>query len=225
MALAVLAILIALPSIPARAQSNNNNPSPGDLRREARQLSSDMDDPNFDWTKAPKRLQQYFADFRSVMQNMAGEDRFQFAQDLMQQMLPVMQRHQDQIQKAIQLAFLMDLQEPLGCSDDEFSALVPLLQNVATAQQEVQGGRQRFARFFGQQSTIPATTPVEQATNDLQSALDDTNSSGELIQTKLDALRHAKDGARQNLRAAQDALRQVLTVRQEAVLVTRGFLE
>jgi hypothetical protein len=139
--------------------------------------------------------------------------------------MPTMQRHQDQIQKAMTLAFLLDLQQPLGCSDDEFSALVPLLQNVATAQQEVQGGRQRFARFFGQQSTIPATTPVEQATTDLQAALDDTNSSGELIQTKLDALRHAKDAARQSLRAAQDALRQVLTVRQEAVLVSRGFLE
>jgi hypothetical protein len=215
--------LFGLATASARAQSNDA-PSPGDLRREVRQLAADLDDPAFDWTKAPKRLQQFFADFRNVMQNMNGDDRPQFAQDLMQQMMPVMQRHQDQIQKAMQMAFLLDLQAPLGCSDDEFAALSPLLQNVATAMQEVQGGRARFARFFGGQSSQPLT-PVDQATKDLQAALDDTNSSADLIQTKLDALRHAKDAAKQNLRAAQDALRQVLSMRQEAELVRRGFLD
>ena len=143
----------------------------------------------------------------------------------MQQMMPVMQRHADQIQKAIQMAFLLDLQKPLACSDDEFAAVAPLLQNVVSAQQELTGMRQRFARFLGPQLSKPAPSPVEQATADLQAALDDTNSSPELIQTKLDALRHARDAARQNLRAAQDALRQVLTERQEAELVYAGMLD
>lgn len=220
----VLGFLIGLAPMSAGAQTNGS-PSPGDVRREFRQLAADLDDPNYDWTKAPKRLQQYFTDFRSVMQSMSGEDRFQFAQDMMQQMMPVMQRHQDQIQKAMQMAFLIDLQAPLGLSDDEFAALAPLLQNVATATMEVQGGRARFARFFGQQQSTQPNSPVDQATKELQAALDDTNSSADLIQTRLDALRHAKDAARQNLRAAQDALRQVLTLRQEAELVTRGFLD
>jgi hypothetical protein len=231
--LVVLGILIGTTAAPAWAQSTTPPtptrstlpPTPGDVRREARQLASDLDDPNYDWTKAPKQFQQYFADFRAVLQDLGDDERRQFAGDIMQQMMPVMQKHADQIQKAIQMAFLLDLQKPLGCSDDEFAAVEPLLQNVVSAQQELQGGRQRMARFFGQQLSNQALSPVEQATTDLQAALDDTNSSPDLIQTKLDALRHARDAARQNLRAAQDALRQVLTERQEAELVSRGMLD
>lgn len=223
--LIVLGLLIGGVTTPAGAQSTSTlPPTPGDVRREARQLASDLDDPNYDWTKAPKQFQQYFTDFRAVIQTLADDERRQFFGDTMQQMMPVMQKHADQVQKAMQMAFLLDLQKPLGCSDDEFAAVEPLLQNVVSAQQELEGTRQRMARFLGQQLSKQTPTPVEQATNDLQAALDDTNSSPDLIQTKLDALRHARDAARQNLRAAQDALRQVLTERQEAELVSRGML-
>lgn len=224
--LIVLGLLVGTVATPTGAQSTSTlPPTPGDVRREARQLSSDLDDPNYDWTKAPKQFQQYFSDFRSVIPTLSDDERRQFFTDTMQQMMPVMQRHADQIQKAIEMAFLLDLQKPLGCSDDEFAAIAPLLQNVVSAQQELRGGRARMARFFGAQLSKPAPSPVGQATDDLETALNDTNSSPDLIQTKLDALRHARDAAQQSLRAAQDALRQVLTERQEAELVTRGMLD
>jgi hypothetical protein len=43
--------------------------------------------------------------------------------------------------------------------------------------------------------------------------------------SELDTLRQAKSKASQDLTVARDALRAVLTVRQEAVLVDRGILD
>jgi hypothetical protein len=46
-----------------------------------------------------------------------------------------------------------------------------------------------------------------------------------VIKTKLDAVRQARSKARQDLIAAQQDLKSVLTERQEAVMVLNGFLD
>jgi len=45
------------------------------------------------------------------------------------------------------------------------------------------------------------------------------------INVKLTALRAAKEKARQELAAAQQSLRQLMTIRQEAVLVLNSLLD
>lgn len=209
------------------------------LQQEVRQLATDLDDPNYDYSKAPDRIRQAFQDMRTVTNNMDPDEARQFRMDLMQQVLPVFQRNQAKIQKAMQMAFLKDLQQPLGASDDEFAVIRPLLEKVVDAQNEAGGGAGRFRRFGGfggapgQQNNntqnaapnAPALSPVDQATQDLQAAVDDPNINSDVIKTRLDTLRQVKSKASQDLTVARDALRAVLTVRQEAVLVDRGVLD
>ncbi len=201
------------------------------LQQEVRQLAADLDDPNYDYSKVPDRIRQSFQDMRSVTNSMDPDEAQQFRMGLMQQVLPAFQRNQAKIQKAMQMAFLKDLQEPLGATDDEFAVIRPLLEKVVDAQSEAGGGTARFRRFGppGQpnnnsQNAQPLS-PVDQATTDLQTAIDDPNANSDVIKTRLDTLRQAKSKASQDLMVARDALRAVLTVRQEAVLVDRGVLD
>jgi hypothetical protein len=202
-----------------------------ELQQEVRQLAADLDDPNYDYSKAPDRIRKAFQDMRNVTNSMDPDAARQFRMDMMQQVLPVFQRNQAKIQKAMQMAFLKDLQEPLGATDDEFAVIRPLLEKVVDAQSEAGGGRARFRRFGpgGQQNNNSQNTqplsPVDQATTDLQAAIDDPNSNSDVIKTRLDTLRQVKSKASQDLTVARDALRAVLTVRQEAVLVDRGVLD
>jgi len=206
------------------------------LQQEVRQLAADLDDPNYDYSKAPARIRQAFQDMGSVTNNMDPDEARQFRADLMQQVLPVFQRNQAKIQKAMQMAFLKDLQEPLGASDDEFAVIQPLLEKVVDAMREANGGAARFRGFGGGPgqrnnnsqngaANNQPPSPVDQATQDLQAAIDDPNMNSDVIKTRLDTLRQAKSKASQDLTVARGALRAVLTVRQEAVLVDRGILD
>jgi hypothetical protein len=66
---------------------------------------------------------------------------------------------------------------------------------------------------------------VQAKLKDLQTALDNKDTSADDIKTKLQAYRDAKTAAKADLAKAQDDLKSVLTQRQEAVLVTMGILE
>jgi hypothetical protein len=208
-------------------------PSQYDVEQELKTLMADLDDSSFDEARLPKLIQKAFTDFRTVSQAMDPDQANDWRRSTMEQYIPVMQRNQAKIQKAMQTAFLLDLQEPLGASDDEFNAILPALEKVADAQRESQGGFARFRRQFGGPPGAPGNTqppgqqvsPVDQASQDLQTALDDTNSSDDLIKNKLQILRDAKAKATQDLTVARDNLRSILTIRQEAVLVERGMLD
>jgi hypothetical protein len=219
---------------PGQQQQNQQQAQPPtqyQVEQEIKQVMADIDDPNFDEAKLPKLIQQGFQDVRAVVQSMDPDQAQQWRMNLMQPYFEVMQRNQAKIQKAMQTAFLLNLQEPMGASDDEFAAILPALEKVADAQRESDGGAQRFRFMFrqpGQTNQPPPNqqlTPVDQAATDLQTTLDDPNSSDDLVKNKVEILREAKAKAKQDLTVAQDNLRSLLTVRQEAVLVMRGFLE
>ena len=65
---------------------------------------------------------------------------------------------------------------------------------------------------------------VQERMRDLQSALD-ADAKPDEIKAKLEALREARAEAKRKLTAAQEELRKMATVRQEAVLVDIGLLE
>ena len=68
-------------------------------------------------------------------------------------------------------------------------------------------------------------TPIEKATEELQAALEDEGTTPEQIKERLTAYREAREEARKELAKAQEELREVLTLRQEAQLVLMGTLE
>jgi hypothetical protein len=210
-------------------------PTQYQVEQEMRQLAADLDDPNFDESKLPKLIQQMFQDVRTLNQTMDPDQAQQWRQSMFQQLGPVMMRNQQKVQKAMRMAFLLNLQEPLGASDEEFAAILPALEKVADAQLQAQGGTARFRNFGGpggpggQGTNGPQNnqnpSPVDKASADLQAAVDDLNSNPDLIKNKLDMLRDAKAKASQDLLVARNELRSLLTVRQEAVLVARGILD
>ncbi|HEX4055968.1 MAG TPA: hypothetical protein VHX86_17020 [Tepidisphaeraceae bacterium] len=237
----ISSIAAAAPLAVAQANRPNNQPqaqpqphpalTKTDLLLEVRQFATDLDDPNYDYSKVPARMRQVFTDMRGITDGMDPDQVRELRTQLFQEIRPALERNQAKIQKAMQMAFLKELQEPLGASDDEFSAIEPLLEKVVDAQREADGGMARFRRFGrppGQnnsQNSQQQLSPVDQATENLQTVLDDPNSSGDQIKARLDTLRQAKSKAVQDLSVARDALRAVLTVRQEAVLVDRGILD
>jgi hypothetical protein len=127
------------------------------------------------------------------------------------------------------------LKQQLGTSDDEFAAIQPKIEKVMQLKREVNGpgmfgGRRGGGGGFGGAGGPggdPNQTPsaVQQATKDLQETLDDANATPADIKTKLDALRDARGKAMDDLVKAQQDLSDVLTQRQEAVLVMMGILD
>ena len=72
---------------------------------------------------------------------------------------------------------------------------------------------------------VGVTATVAKASADLRTTLENKDAPADDIKTKLAALRDAREKARAELQAAQKELKEVLTQRQEAVLVTNGMLE
>ena len=66
---------------------------------------------------------------------------------------------------------------------------------------------------------------MQKASADLQSTLEKDAPSAAEIKAKLTALRGAREKAKQNLIKAQQELREVLTLKQEAQLVMMGMLD
>ena len=66
---------------------------------------------------------------------------------------------------------------------------------------------------------------VGKATQDLQTTLENKSATPEEIAAKLKAVREARAKAKEQVTAAQKDLKEVLTQRQEAVLVNMGWLE
>lgn len=135
------------------------------------------------------------------------------------------------------------MQEALGATDTEWKVLGPRVMKVQELSRQVNtGGRgmMMFGRRRGQggpggQDTQGGRrgpggmnrelTEVEQIQEELQTTLENTSATPDTIKQQLTKLRAAKEKAKQELAKAQQDLRQVLTLRQEATLVLMGMLD
>jgi hypothetical protein len=130
--------------------------------------------------------------------------------------------------------FMNNIKERLGATDDEWKVLQPKIEKVMTAQRESRvggfgfggggGGRRGGGNNGGGDQQQP-TTAVGIAQQDLNKALESKDTPADDLAKKLAALRDAREKARSSTQAAQKELKEVLTARQEAVLVTMGMLE
>lgn len=133
---------------------------------------------------------------------------------------------------------MMDgIKDRLGFKDDaEWTAVQPLVQKVMDLRRETMMGGMGFSRFFSRRSSSeagstqgsterprnPWFTPSPEA-EALQKALDD-NAPAAQVKVALEKYRAARKDKEAKLAAAQEDLRKVLTVRQEALASMMSLL-
>ena len=120
------------------------------------------------------------------------------------------------------------MKETLEASDEEWKVLQPRVEKVLTLSRETRGmaGMAGFARRGRPQAgeSTREQTQVEKCQEEVRNVLENKEAKPEEIKQKLTALRKAKEKAKQDLAKAQQELREVLTLRQEARLVLMGLL-
>jgi len=119
------------------------------------------------------------------------------------------------------------LKERLGATDDEMKVIQPKLEKVMEARRDASGGFGFMGRggrggFGGGDQPQSA---VARAQQELAQLLENKEARPDQIAEKLKALRDAREKARETLAAAQKDLKEVLTQRQEAVMVMMGWLD
>jgi len=118
--------------------------------------------------------------------------------------------------------------EQLNPSEDEWKVIQPKLDKVIDARRDSSsfGGMFRRRDDSGSSSSEDTNrSPVQKATRDLQQTLDNKDATADEIAKKLATLREAKEKSKAELATAQKDLKEVLTQRQEAVLVMMGMLD
>jgi hypothetical protein len=123
-----------------------------------------------------------------------------------------------------------ELKDRMAATDEEWKVIEPKLTKVMETRFEAGGGFGFGGGFRGRDrgndSQSPSdASPVRAAQRDLDQVLSNKDASAEQINAKLTALREAREKAKATLAAAQKDLKEVLTQRQEAVLVMRGYLD
>lgn len=121
------------------------------------------------------------------------------------------------------------LKTDLGVKDDEWTALQPKIEKVMTAQRDSRGGGFGGGRGGpggpGGPNANQPQSDVAVKSADLAKVLENKDAQAPQIKAALDAYRQARTKARDELEKAQKELKELLTPRQEAVLVSRGMLD
>ena len=125
--------------------------------------------------------------------------------------------------------------ELLGASDDESTVIQPRLQKVMDMSNSLNrgargpggGGRGGAGggRGGGGGNFQAADDAVSRARAELQAAIDNTSSTADMLTQRMVAYRAAKEKANADLAIARKALKDILTARQEAVLLASSILE
>lgn len=141
------------------------------------------------------------------------------------------------------------MKERLGASDEEWTVLSPKIDKVMTAQRQASTGGRGMGMLFGggrggRSGRGPGgdggnrgdrrgrggpfggneESPVAVKARELQQSIEN-NAGADELKAKLAALREARTKAREQLTAAQNELKELLTAKQEAALVVMGMLE
>jgi len=142
------------------------------------------------------------------------------------------------------------LQAALSSPDDEWSVLAPRVQRIIDAETQLAqitgnaggtavgaaatgGGRGgRGGRGGGNVTATPASPvlltnmpTIASTLADLVAALNDPNTPEEVLRAKLMAFRDARARVQSDLTQAQEELKNYVTLRQEAILMSYGYLE
>ena len=137
------------------------------------------------------------------------------------------------------------MKEQLGVDDQAWKVMEPRLMKVVDLNRQANaGGRGMMFGFGGRggrggpggdqggpqgdrQRRGPQgeQTALDKAMTQLRTTLENQSATPEEIKTQLTAVRQAREKAKQDLAVAQQDLKKILTLRQEAMLVEMGQLE
>lgn len=136
------------------------------------------------------------------------------------------------------------LRESLGVDEKEWEVLKPRIEKVQTLSRQLRWGMRDPARRFGRRGMRQGgeagtrrerrggpgardreQTAVGKAADALRKILENKEAKPAEIKAGLDALRQAKEKLSDELAKARKALREVVTMRQEAQLVLRRLLD
>ena len=146
-----------------------------------------------------------------------------------QQMADQLRGTINQMQGTYRNASLNNIRLQLNASDEEWNVLLPKIQRVLAALQDVAqpaavSGRGGMGGMGGLVLAQPAVSQVARAFQELQDILKEPNAGEDSIAAKLRAWRALHEKARAELAAAQEDLVSILTLRQEAILLNLGML-
>jgi hypothetical protein len=193
-------------------------------------IAQQMQDGSFD----PDALQQQLVN--------AGY----MTQDMVQQLQAIQSKMMGGVQRTLENTTYARIKQLLSPSDEEWNILRPRVKRVLDAQAEVaQGGEtvnrgnsvlgldanmggmgQMMRGGFVSQMGGPQGSDSElgKAWKDLQSAVQNKQITEETLRARLTSWRTLHEKARDELKAAQQSLTEVLTLRQEAVMMMVGVL-
>ena len=239
--MAALAVLLAVPS--ARAQQQGQGQKRSDRPPEIEKLVR--------LAKDPDRLRKALSDpnqVQELMNLMESDAVREFASDpsrvmeLMTEIDPIkiqeVVRSVDPniLRRAALNRYLDQIRKRLGASDEEWAVLSPRLENLIRAQQEARtgisgfrggggggGGGRAGGGFFAPAREKPSD--LELAAEAVRLAARDPDIPNRDTSLALKEYRKERDKARAKLAAAEQELRDLVTQRQEAILVMLGVLE
>ncbi len=118
----------------------------------------------------------------------------------------------------------------LKVTDEEWTVLQPLVEKVQTAQRAAMagggwGGRGGRGGGGGGNDGAADTRPGAAESAALRTALESDSTSADDLKAKLAAVREVRKKGAAELVVARENLKKVVTVRQEAVLVSMGLLD
>ena len=225
-----LVSLVALPLLlasAARAQVPPDQPTLTPEQQDLQQQSQDMRQ------KVMDNIQKQGLDpatvFQDIMQRMqdGSLDFTQLQQELVEKGL-LDQASVDKLQGSMQKVTDQTLKQQLKATDDEWTVIQPKIHKMLAAQAaagQSSAGGQRFGGVMGGFVTgQTGRSQVAKALADLRAALRSKDTPDDLVKTKLQAVRDARAAAKTDLQSAQQDLRDVLTIRQEGVLIRLGMM-
>jgi hypothetical protein len=164
--------------------------------------------------------QQFFGDIRQKIQDGTLDPA-----DIQKVMIDkgiITQEMATQMQTTMQSGLYNRIREQLNVSDDEWKIILPRLQKVISASADAsQTGQGGIATFMGGQSA----SQVSKARRELRTAVQDPSTPSDVLAAKLRAWRDAHEKAKAAYTDAQKDLVDVLTARQEAILMTMGIIQ
>jgi len=141
------------------------------------------------------------------------------------------------------------MKEMLGADDQAWKVMEPRLNKVMELSRQAQSGRGGMGMMGGgfamrgrggpeggpqggpqgerrgPMGPMGEQTALDKAMTQLRETLQSSSASPEEIKKQLTAVRQAREKAKQELAVAQQDLKQILTVKQEAQLVVMGLLD
>ena len=128
------------------------------------------------------------------------------------------------MQTTAQNATLNSIKRQLGVTDAEWTVLLPKIQRVMIASGDTDNSNPMRGMIAGLMRGQLVKSDVVKGKQELKAAITNPTTTPAEIQSKLGAVREAKQKAKDELTAAQKELIELLTVRQEAVLIILGLL-